>query len=68
MFYIAIEELNRLELKYISIAIGKDVLIIYNYHVRKFNYRSDMIDFITIKLYLDLIYLSLNFEKYIAKA
>ena len=67
-FYAAVEELDRPELKYVPMAVGKGVLTTCNYHARKFGCRSGMAGFVAMKLCPDLICLPLNFEKYTAKA
>ena len=47
--------------------VRKDVLIIYNYYIKKFDYRSGIAGFVALKLCPDLICLSLNFKKYTRK-
>lgn len=67
-FYAAVEELDRPELKHVPMAVGKGVLTTCNYHARKFGCRSGMAGFVATKLCPELIFLPLNFPKYIAKA
>jgi DNA polymerase kappa len=67
-FYAAVEELDRPELREIPFAVGKGVLTTCNYHARKFGCRSGMAGFVAQKLCPQLLMISLNFEKYTAKA
>jgi DNA polymerase kappa len=67
-FYAAVEELDRPELKKVPFAVGKGVLTTCNYEARKYGCRSGMASFVATKLCPNLVLLSLNFEKYTAKA
>lgn len=67
-FYAAVEQLDRPELRDVPFAVGKGVLTTCNYHARKFGCRSGMAGFVAKKLCPQLIFLPLNFDKYIKKA
>lgn len=67
-FYAAVEELDHPELKDVPFAVGKGVLTTCNYHARKYGCRSGMAGYIADKLCPQLIHVSPNFEKYMAKA
>ncbi|KAF7585609.1 hypothetical protein BBP40_010478 [Aspergillus hancockii] len=67
-FFAAVEELDRPELKSVPFAVGKGVLTTCNYEARKFGCRSGMASFVAQKLCPQLICLSINHEKYSAKA
>ncbi|KAA8645388.1 uncharacterized protein ATNIH1004_006807 [Aspergillus tanneri] len=67
-FYAAVEELNRPELRTVPMAVGGGVLSTCNYEARKFGCRSGMAGFVAKKLCPQLVILSPNYEKYIAKA
>lgn len=49
-------------------AVGKGVLTTCNYQARKYGCRSGMAGFVALKLCPQLIFVPLNFDKYIAKA
>ncbi|KAF2665041.1 DNA polymerase kappa [Microthyrium microscopicum] len=67
-FYAAVEELDRPDLKNVPFAVGKGVLTTCNYEARKYGCRSAMAGFVALKLCPQLVFLPLNFDKYIAKA
>ncbi|CAN8100821.1 unnamed protein product [Discula destructiva] len=67
-FYAAVEQLERPELKDVPFAVGRGVLTTCNYVARKFGCRSGMAGFVAKKLCPDLVFLSPNFDKYVAKA
>lgn len=49
-------------------AVGKGVLTTCNYQARKYGCRSGMAGFVALKLCPQLVFVPLNFNKYIAKA
>lgn len=49
-------------------AVGKGVLTTCNYQARKYGCRSGMAGFVALKLCPQLVFVPLNFDKYIAKA
>ncbi|KAM0271891.1 hypothetical protein ACHAQH_008933 [Verticillium albo-atrum] len=67
-FYAAVELLDRPELEHLPFAVGGGVLTTCNYVARKFGCRSGMAGFVAKKLCPELIFIKLNFDKYIAKA
>ncbi|KAF3358913.1 hypothetical protein VDGD_06035 [Verticillium dahliae] len=67
-FYAAVELLDRPELEHLPFAVGGGVLTTCNYVARKFGCRSGMAGFVAKKLCPQLIFIKLNFDKYIAKA
>ncbi|KAM0329315.1 hypothetical protein ACHAQA_004620 [Verticillium albo-atrum] len=67
-FYAAVELLDRPELEHLPFAVGGGVLTTCNYVARKYGCRSGMAGFVAKKLCPELIFIKLNFDKYIAKA